>query len=185
MPQQNNDAPSTLSRRAAITAVAAVPLSAHLSVGLAAVGDEVAQLVKRADEQNTAFMRGDMDRWLGLAHIAPDFTLMQPFGGPASHGFDASTERLAELARFFKNGETSLEVAQTYASDRLVVLVMIERQQAEVGGLPNQNWSLRVTEVYRKDGSDWQLVHRHADPLVHRIALQQAATLARGGRENE
>ena len=185
MPEQNNDAPSTLSRRAAITTVAAVPLSAQLSVGLAAVDDEVAHLVKRAAEKNAAFMRGDMDRWFGLAHIAPDFTLMQPFGGPASHGFDASPERLAELARFFKNGETSLEVAQTYASDRLVVLAMIERQQAEVGGLPNQNWSLRVTEVYRNDGSEWQLVHRHADPLVHRIALQQAATLARGGREND
>ena len=185
MPEQNNDAPSTLSRRAAITAVAAVPLSAQLSVGLAAVDDEVAHLVKRAAEKNAAFMRGDMDRWFGLAHIAPDFTLMQPFGGPASHGFDASPERLAQLARFFKNGETSLEVAQTYASDGLVVLVMIERQHAEVGGLPNQNWSLRVTEVYRKDGSEWQLVHRHADPLVHRIALQQAATLARGGREND
>jgi hypothetical protein len=126
-----------------------------------------------------------MDRWFGLAHIAPDFTLMQPFGGPASHGFDASPERLAELARFFKNGETSLEVAQTYASDGLVVLVMIERQHAEVGGLPNQNWSLRVTEVYRNNGAEWQLVHRHADPLVHRLALQQAATLARGGREND
>jgi ketosteroid isomerase-like protein len=185
MPQQNNDAPSTLSRRAAITAVAAVPLSAQLSVGLAAVDDDVAQLVKRAAEKNVAFMCGDMDRWFGLAHIAPDFTLMQPFGGPASHGLDASPERLAELARFFKNGETSLEVAQTYASDRLVVLVMIERQRAEVGGLPNQNWSLRVTEVYRKDGSEWQLVHRHADPLVHRIDLQQAATLASGGREND
>jgi hypothetical protein len=185
MPEQNNDAPSTLSRRAANTTVAAVPLSGQLSVGMAAVADEVAQLVKRAAEKNAAFMRGDMDRWLGLAHIAPDFTLMQPFGCPASHGFDASPERLAELARFFKSGETSLEVAQTYASDRLVVLVMIERQQAEVGGLPNQNWSLRVTEVYRTDGSEWQLVHRHADPLVHRIALQQAATLARGGRENE
>jgi SnoaL-like domain len=186
MPEQNNDAPRTLSRRAAITAVAAVPLSTRPSVGLAAaVGDDVAQLVKRAAEKNAAFMRGDMDCWLSLVHIAPDFTLMQPFGGPASHGFNASPERLAELARFFKNGETSLEVAQTYASDRLVVLVMIERQQGEVGGLPNQNWSLRVTEVYRNDGPEWRLVHRHADPLVHRITLQQAATLARDGRENE
>jgi len=44
MPEQNNDASSTLSRRAAITAVAAVPLSAQLSVGLAAVGDEVLNL---------------------------------------------------------------------------------------------------------------------------------------------
>ena len=62
---------------------------------------------------------------------------------------------------------------------------MLERQQAEVGGLPNQNWSLRVTEVYRKDDSEWRLVHRHADPLVSGITLQEAATLARGGRKNE
>jgi hypothetical protein len=169
MIEQDNDAPATLSRWAAITAP----------------GDEVAQLVKRAAEKNAALMRGDMDRWHGLVQIAPDFTLMQPFGGPASHGFDVRPERLAELARFFRNGETNLELAQTYASDGLVVLVMIERQRADVGGLPKQDWSLRVTEVYRNDGSQWQLVHRHADPLVRRIALQQAATLARGGREEE
>lgn len=57
---------------------------------------------------------------------------------------------------------------------------MIERQRAEVGGLPRQDWSLRVTEVYRKVGSEWQLAHRHADPLVNRIPLQEAAALARG-----
>jgi hypothetical protein len=54
-----------------------------------------------------------------------------------------------------------------------------------VGGLPEQDWSLRVTEVYRKAGSEWQLVHRHADPLVRRIALKQAAALARGMGANE
>jgi hypothetical protein len=44
---------------------------------------------------------------------------------------------------------------------------------------------LRSTEVYGKDGSEWQLAHRRADPLVHRITLQQAAALARGRSENE
>jgi ketosteroid isomerase-like protein len=185
MPEQNNNARNTLSRRAAITAAAALPLSAQLSVTWAAATDAVVQLIKRAADKNAAFMRGDMDRWFRLARIAPDFTLMQPFGGPASHGFDASPGRLAELARYFRNGETSLEVAQAYTADGLVVLVMIERQRAEVGGLPRQDWSLRVTEVYRKDGSDWQLVHRHADPLTNRIALQQAVVLARGDLENE
>jgi ketosteroid isomerase-like protein len=185
MPKQNNDAPNTLSRRAVITAATALPLSVQLSANLPAATDEVAQLIERAANKNAAFMRGDMERWLRLARIAPDFTLMQPFGGPASHGFDASPARLAELARYFRNGETNLEVAQAYASEGLVVLVMTERQRAEVGGLPRQDWSLRVTEVYRKDGTDWQLVHRHADPLNNRITLQLAATLARGGSENE
>ena len=170
-------------RRAITTVCAALPLSVLLSTNVAAEDDAVAGLVQRAAEKNRAFIRGDMEGWSRLVRIAPDFTLMQPFGGPVSHGFDASPKRLAELSQYFRNGEASLEVSQTYASDGLVVLVMIERQRIEVGGLPAQDWSLRVTEVYRKDGSEWQLVHRHADPLVQRISLQQAATIARGWPE--
>jgi hypothetical protein len=49
-----------------------------------------------------------------------------------------------------------------------------------LGGLPDQEWPLRVTQIYRRDGSEWQLLYRHADPLVHRISLEQAALLARG-----
>jgi ketosteroid isomerase-like protein len=105
---------------------------------------------------------------------------MQPFGGPASHGFDTSPRRMAELSKYFQNGKTELEVVETYVSVWIAVLVMIERQRAEVGGLPEQDWSLRVTEVYRKNGSEWELAHRHADPLVRHITLEQAAALARG-----
>ncbi|MFK4505854.1 nuclear transport factor 2 family protein [Bradyrhizobium daqingense] len=174
-----------MSRRAMMAATAAMPLSVQLSAHAAAENDATAGLIERAREKNAAFMRGDMDRWLQLVRIAPDFTLMQPFGGPASRGFEASPKRLADLSRYFREGQTELEVAQTYASDALVVLVMIERQRAEVGGLAAQDWSLRVTEIYRKDGIDWQLVHRHADPLVRRITLQQAALLARGWPEEK
>ncbi|WP_221885682.1 hypothetical protein [Variovorax sp. MHTC-1] len=40
---------------------------------------------------------------------------------------------------------------------------------------------LRVTLVYRRDGAgEWELAHRHADPLVHGIDLGQAAAIARG-----
>jgi ketosteroid isomerase-like protein len=174
-----------MSRRAAITAAAAVPLATQLPSRSVAADDAIAELIRRAAEKNSAFMRGDIDRWASLVHIAPDFTLMQPFGGPASRGFDTSPRRLAELAQYFRNGETELQVAQTFASDGLVVLVMIERQRAEVGGFPSQDWSLRVTEVYHKNGSEWQFAHRHADPLVRRITLQQAAALARDRPENE
>jgi len=69
---------------------------------------------------------------------------------------------------------------QSYTSGELVVLVVIERQHGEVGGLPDQDLSLRVTLVFRRDGAEWRLVHRHADPLVHSISLEQLAALARG-----
>ena len=176
---QDSQAPR-MTRRAALAAAAVAPLSAG-----SARAEPVAQLVARAAEKNAAFMRGDMQRWSELVRIAADFTLMQPFGGPPSRGFDTSPARMAERARYFRNGRTGQEVVQTCASDDMVVLVMIERQTGEVGGLPDQDWSLRVTEVYRKAGAEWELVHRHADPLVRSVTLEQAAALARGLSANE
>jgi ketosteroid isomerase-like protein len=174
---QRHEAPHmAMTRRAAITAIAAIPLP----VVAANASDAVSALIARVAEKNAAFMRGDMQRWSELVAFAPDFTLMQPFGGPASHGFDKRPERLAEMSRYFRNGTSELELVQAYASEELIVLATIERQRAEVGDLPAQNWSLRVTEVWRRSGSDWQLAHRHADPLVERLSLEQTAVLAKG-----
>jgi len=141
---------------------------------------EIAGLVQRSAEANAALMRGDIGGYLTLITHAEDYTLMAPFGGAPTRGFDTSSERLAALARFFKAGKTDLELVQAYASGDMVVLAIIERQQAAVGGLPEQDWSLRVTLVFRREESEWQLVHRHADPLVHSISLEQAAAIARG-----
>ena len=176
--------PAAISRRRALVAAVAIPLSSRSSQSLAdpniIAGETLVNLIQRTEAQASAFMRGDMEQWSGSVRIADDFTLMQPFGGEASHGFDSSHEHLAQLARYFRNGDAKLELAQSYASDDLVVLVMIERQHGEVGGLPDQDWSLRVTQVYRKRGSEWQLVHRHADPMVRHVGLKAAASLARG-----
>ncbi|MDQ3990001.1 MAG: nuclear transport factor 2 family protein, partial [Actinomycetota bacterium] len=119
------------------------------------------------------------DRYLALTPHARGFTLTHPFGGePVS--YDDRAESIKSAAGYFQGGEAKLEVAQVHAWGDTVVLVMIERGHGQVGGLPDQEWSLRVTQVYRRDGSDWQVVHRHADPLIDRIDLEQAAALAHG-----
>ena len=48
------------------------------------------------------------------------------------------------------------------------------------GDLPEQE-SLRVTWVFRRTAeSDWEVVHRHADALVHAIDHERLGVLARG-----
>jgi ketosteroid isomerase-like protein len=177
-----------VSRRAAIVGAVAWPFAAQAAkdTGIRRGSREtagaraVADLVRRTEQAAAALIRGDMNTYLELIRHANDYTLMQPFGGPPTRGFDPRPENVSALARFFKGGESTLEVTQSYASGELVVLVFIERQHGEVGGLPDQDWSLRVTQVYRRTGAAWELVHRHADPLVRAIGIDQAAALARG-----
>ncbi len=142
--------------------------------------DEVTSLFRRAAEANEALINGDVSGYLRLITHADDFTLMTPFGGTPTRGFEPTPERVAALARFFKSGRSELELVRAYASADLVVLVIIERQQAAVADLPEQDWSLRVTLVYRRAGDEWQLAHRHADPLARGITVEQAAAIARG-----
>jgi ketosteroid isomerase-like protein len=143
---------------------------------------DIANLKHLTAEANAALIQGDIDGYLRLIKHSNDYTLMAPFGGPTTRGFDTSSEHRSAMARFFKSGTLYQEVVATYNSGDLVVLVTIERVRAEVGGLPEQDWSLRVTQVFRRDGTEWRLVHRHADPLVNEISLEQAAALARGDK---
>ena len=142
--------------------------------------EELAELVRRTAEAASALIRGDVRDYIALAPHADDYTLMDPFGGEPTRGFDPSSEELEALERFFEGGEAELELVESYASGDLAVLVAIERQHGRVGGLPEQDLSLRVTWVFRREGSEWRQVHRHADPLVHGISLEQVAALARG-----
>ena len=122
---------------------------------------DVSALARETEEANKALVRGDIDKYVALTHHGKDYLLMNPFGG-------------------FKNGALEQEVLGTWESGDLAVLVTIERVAHVIGGLPEQDWGLRVTQVFRRDGKQWQLVHRHADPLVNKITVPQAAELARG-----
>jgi ketosteroid isomerase-like protein len=139
--------------------------------------EELAELVQCTENATAAFLRGDMDRYLALTPHARGFTLMNPFGGEPTR-YEDRAESIREAADYFQGGEAKLEVAEAHAWGDTLVLVMIERQHAKIGGMPDQDWSLRVTQVYRREGSEWLLVHRHADPLVDAINLEQAARLA-------
>jgi ketosteroid isomerase-like protein len=141
---------------------------------------DVEALFTRAARAHAALMVGDVARYRELIQPSEDFTLMPPYGGPATQGAHRSDERWEAVARFFKNGEDStVELVQAYRSDEMVVLALIERTHAEIGGLEAQDWALRVTLVFRRESDRWQLVHRHADPLVEGISLKEAAAISR------
>ena len=149
------------------------------ALATSAQADTLSHLLRRSAEGNAALMQGDAKRYLALVPLSSDFTLMSPFGGTPSRAADYTDERIEAMGRFFRNGTFAHELVATYATADMAVLAVIERAHVEVGGLPAQDWSLRVTLVYRREPSGWRLVHRHADPLAPGIALEEAAQLAR------
>lgn len=86
-----------------------------------AFSEDITNLIRRTAEANTALVRGDIDGYLGLIERAKDYTLMAPFGGAPTRGFDMSSR--AAMAQFFKSGTFDQEVVAAYATGDLVVLV--------------------------------------------------------------
>jgi len=181
--------PMSTTRRAFLAVAGPVFASAAVTTAAGATPDvhpdiasdpEVDALVLRASRAHEALMVGDVRRYRELIQLGEDFILMAPFGGPPTQGAYKSDERWASVGRFFRNGrDSNVEVVRAYRSSDMVVLALIERTHAEVGGLDGQDWALRVTLVFRRERDRWLLVHRHADPLVEGISLNEAAAIAR------
>jgi len=138
---------------------------------------ELTDLVRQTAEAAAALISGGIRRYFALAKHADDFTLVAPFGGEPNRGSDTQ-ETLEAMAQFFRGGESGtcavLHLRRPGGPE------LIERLHGDVGGMPDQGLSLRVTLVYRREGQQCRLVHRHADPVVHGIGLERLAALARG-----
>lgn len=106
-------------------------------------------------------------------------SLKRPRGSGASIAATPKRAACAAAKRLGNGRDSSLELVQGYHSPDMVVLAVIERTHVEVGGLAGQDWALQVTLVFRRDKDRWLLAHRHADPLVGGIALEEAAAMAR------
>jgi ketosteroid isomerase-like protein len=72
----------------------------------------------------------------------------------------------------FKSGGAKIKVDYLNAvvSGDLSFTIGIERQEGlHLGDQKNPiPRALRVTQVFRKEGGAWKLLHRHADPLVEK-----------------
>ena len=162
--------------RCHILAAASLPML----VGAAHANERhpTAELFELSRASNAALMQGDLDTYERLITFTDDFVLFSPFGGKPTLAKDLTPESMARMGRFFRNGDLRLELVGGWSGKDMAVLALIERSHVEVGSLPAQEWALRVTLVYRREGNKWKLAHRHADPLPGEISLAEAAELA-------
>lgn len=147
-----------------------------------AEASEVGAVAAQAAEAHAHLMHGDIAAYRRAIQTAPDFILMDPFGGVPTGNpkSDADWER---IGRYFRDGhEASFRLITSYRASDMIVLVANEYAHVAVGSLPTQDWALRVTLVFRREGNRWLLVHRHADPLEPGISLEEAGRITLGRR---
>jgi len=113
------------------------------------------------------FLNGDMSLWDANASHADDASLFNPFGADAE-GWDKVGPMYARAASQFVPSGASMvvEYLEIEVSGDMAYTVAIERSVVRKTGQAGTNpVRTRATDVFRREGGHWSLVHRHMDHL--------------------
>ena len=113
-----------------------------------------------------AFLNGDWHPVAAHFSRRDDVTLANPFGPPA-RGWPDVEATIAAAAANFEAGSCEFEEVSRYATPDLAYVLHLERAQVRLAGTSAMAPStLRVTMIFRREGAEWKVAHRHADPIA-------------------
>lgn len=122
--------------------------------------------MRQRAEAARAFVSGDPAPIGRISARNSPATFFGPMGG-AVQGAEQVAATYARDASRFSSGESRFEILHMAASDTLAYWVGYQRATARLDGGPQDiPFDLRITEVFRREGDEWKLVHRHADTLI-------------------
>lgn len=124
------------------------------------------QFMQRREDAAGAYVRGDAAPLGEIVARSSQATFFSP-RGDYLQGADTVWSRYEQDAAAFEAGsDNRFEILDMGASDGIAYWVGLQRAQARLRGQAEPvPFNLRITEVFRREGDQWKLVHRHADPL--------------------
>jgi ketosteroid isomerase-like protein len=125
------------------------------------------QFMKLRKEASDEFINGNFDPLDRISAQTSPATIFGPKGNCAQ-GADQVNAANAKGAQLFKPGGTNtLEIMHMAVDTDLAYWVGIQRPVVNMRGQDSSvPMTLRVTEIFRRDGAEWKLIHRHADKLA-------------------
>ena len=123
---------------------------------------------KRFMQQREAAARdyvcGDATTLAALTAHSGEATFFGPKGGAISGAREVLSSYERDAAIFQPRSETHFEILQLGASQGLGYWVGFQHATVQIKGQAEPiPMKLRVSEVFRREGQAWKLVHRHAD----------------------
>jgi ketosteroid isomerase-like protein len=125
------------------------------------------RFMTQREEAAGAYVDGDAVPLGRISARVSPATFFGPMGGYRQGAEEVSSTYARDAKSFEPGAENHFEILQSGASDDLAYWVGFQRATAHIKGNPNPvPFNLRVTELFRREGGEWKLVHRHADPLA-------------------
>jgi ketosteroid isomerase-like protein len=113
-----------------------------------------------------AFVNGDPAPLREISSAVDPATIFGP-GGGTERGAARVLEVNETASHQFHGGTTDIEVMHSAASGDLAYWTGVQSASVRVGGKDAPvPMNLRVTEIFRREGGAWKLIHRHADFLA-------------------
>jgi ketosteroid isomerase-like protein len=128
------------------------------------VDDFVAEIHPRLVAELRALHNGDPQPRLAMWSTNDPVTL---FGaGMSGSGWEKVSGIFRAIAsRWSDCTDQRVELLAAGVSGDLAYTVELEHTTVSVDGVPAEPYTLRVTQVYRREGGEWKVVHRHGDQL--------------------
>jgi ketosteroid isomerase-like protein len=92
-------------------------------------------------------------------------TFFPPTGGSVSGANEVAARYNNDAKARSPGSKSKLDVLQSGASEELAFWTGFQEFQGKIGG-QDVNMRLRITELFRRNGDEWRLVHRHADAVA-------------------
>ncbi|MET7278914.1 nuclear transport factor 2 family protein [Kribbella sp. NPDC005582] len=130
----------------------------------------LAEMMPRIHEAETALHNGDAKpRFAMWSHTDP----VTVYGAAFSPiGWAEVAPMFDELAtRFSDCRSCEWEVVAADVGQDFAYLLAIERTTASIDGAEAASYTLRSTTIFRREGPEWKVVHRHADPINETSAV--------------
>jgi ketosteroid isomerase-like protein len=145
-----------------------------------ALEDEIRQASEQFYEALAHEINGDPGPMMEVWSHGSDVTVMHPLGGRET-GWEEVRASWEQAAQAFSEGKVSLvSLVVVPLADDVAYTLGTEHGQAKLGDeTVGIDW--RVTNIYRREGGEWKMVHHHADvsPEVMEVLERQEVQQSR------
>jgi ketosteroid isomerase-like protein len=125
------------------------------------------QFMKQREEASRAYVQGEAEPLSRIVARVSPATFFPPRGGSHQGTTEVAATYEHDAALFEPGSDSRFEVLDMAASDGIAYWVGFMRSMVRMRGSAEAiPMNLRTTEVFRREGDEWKLVHRHADMLM-------------------